>query len=65
MESNGKRVDTGVNAIVFADDSGVCFIPRERAAEVLALAQKKVSAEARKCKAIDDGVPVSDLPKNA
>ena len=51
--------------IVFADDTGVCFIPRARAAEVLALAAAKVAAEERKCQAIDEGVPVPDLPGNA
>lgn len=48
--------------IVLADDTGVCFIPRERAAEVLAIAQRKHAAEVAKCAAIDAGVPVADLP---
>jgi 4-hydroxy-4-methyl-2-oxoglutarate aldolase len=47
---------------VLADDTGVCFIPRARAAEVLALAQQKSAAEAAKCQAIDDGTAVADLP---
>ena len=51
--------------IVLADDSGVCFIPRDRAAEVLELARRKVAAEEAKCKAIDAGIPVPDLPGNA
>ena len=49
--------------IVFADDTGVCFIPRERAPEVLDLARKKAAAEEAKCKAIDAGTPVADLPE--
>ena len=48
--------------IVFADDTGVCFIPRARAAEVLELASQKAAAENAKCDAIDAGVPVADLP---
>src|ERR687897_107641 len=47
--------------IVVADDTGVCFIPRDRAAEVLALAQRKSAAEEAKCKAIDSGMAVADL----
>jgi regulator of RNase E activity RraA len=63
IEVAGVRVAAG--DIVFADDTGVCFIPRARAAEVLELARKKVAAEAAKCKAIDAGIPVPDLPTNA
>ena len=48
--------------IVFADDTGVCFIPRARAAEVLEMARQKSAAEEAKCAAIDRGVPVADLP---
>jgi len=51
--------------IVLADDTGVCFIPRTRAAEVLELACKKAAAEEAKFGAIDAGVPVPDLPGNA
>ena len=51
--------------IVLADETGVCFVPRARAAEVLELARKKVAAESAKCKAIDAGTPVPDLPGNA
>jgi regulator of RNase E activity RraA len=69
VEINGEIEVAGVRVapgdIVFADDSGVCFIPRVRAAEVLALASKKTAAEAAKCKAIDAGIPVADLPTNA
>lgn len=66
IELNGEVVVCGARVapgdIVVADDTGVCFIPRERAAEVLALAEKKAAAEAAKCEAIDRGVPVWDLP---
>jgi len=59
----GVRVSPG--DIVLADDTGVCFIPKTRAREVLELALKKAAAEERKCRLIDDGVPVADLPTNA
>ena len=51
--------------IVYADDTGVCFSPCARAAEVLELARKKAAAEEAKCQAIDAGTPVPDLPGNA
>ncbi|HEX5140795.1 MAG TPA: RraA family protein [Dehalococcoidia bacterium] len=60
IEIAGIRVSPG--DIVVADDTGVCFIPRDRAAEVLARAQKRWQSEQLKCQAIDDGVPVPDLP---
>ena len=66
VEINGEIEVAGVRVapgdIVLADDTGVCFIPRARAAEVLELAKQKFSAEEAKCKAIDAGVPVADLP---
>jgi regulator of RNase E activity RraA len=66
IEINGEIVVGGVRVapgdIVLADDTGVCFIPRARAAEVLAVAQRKFAAEETKCAAIDRGIPVADLP---
>jgi len=66
VEINGEIVLADIRVapgdIVFADDTGVCFIPQARAAEVLALAMRKSAAEEAKCKAIDDGVSVADLP---
>jgi 4-hydroxy-4-methyl-2-oxoglutarate aldolase len=66
IEINGEIQVTGIRVapgdIVFADDTGVCFIPRARAAEVLEMAKKKSAAEEAKCRAIDEGVPVADLP---
>jgi 4-hydroxy-4-methyl-2-oxoglutarate aldolase len=66
VEINGEVVVAGVRVapgdIVLADDTGVCFIPRARAAEVLALARQKSAAEAAKCQAIDNGTAVADLP---
>jgi 4-hydroxy-4-methyl-2-oxoglutarate aldolase len=63
IEIAGVRVSPG--DIVFADDTGVCFIPRARAGEVLSLAGQKAAAEQAKCRSIDEGVPVPDLPGNA
>lgn len=58
----GVRVSCG--DIVFADDTGVCFIPTARAQEILAMAQKTVADEKRKCAAVDAGVHIADLPKS-
>lgn len=63
IEIAGVRVSSG--DIVVADDTGVCFIPRERAEEVLILAEKKHALEVIKCAALDNGTPVADLPTNA
>jgi 4-hydroxy-4-methyl-2-oxoglutarate aldolase len=60
VEIFGVRVAPG--DIVLADDTGVCFIPRARAAEVLEFARKKSAAEDERCKLIDAGVSVADLP---
>lgn len=58
----GCRVRCG--DIVVADDTGICFVPIERAAEVLTLARAVYDAEEKKCAAIQAGVAVPDLPKN-
>jgi len=69
VEINGEievaNVRVTAGDIVYADETGVCCIPRARAAEVLALARKKAAAEEAKCQAIDAGTPVPDLPGNA
>lgn len=69
MEINGEIQIGGIRVapgdIVLADDTGVCFIQRSRAAEVLELCRKKAAAEERKCSLIDAGTPVADLPGNA
>jgi 4-hydroxy-4-methyl-2-oxoglutarate aldolase len=66
VEINGEIEVAGIRVapgdIVLADDTGVCFIPRARASEALELAKQKSAAEEAKCKAIDAGVPVADLP---
>jgi 4-hydroxy-4-methyl-2-oxoglutarate aldolase len=61
IEIFGVRVSPG--DIVLADDTGVCFVPRDRAVEVFDLARKKSAAEDERCRLIDEGVSVVDLPK--
>ena len=66
MEINGDlQFDTivvGCGDIVVADDSGVCFIPRERAVEVVERAQAREQVEQRRMKMIEDGVPILEMP---
>jgi len=47
--------------LVVADETGVCFIPRERAAEVLARAQRNATAEKLREDKIASGVPIFEL----
>jgi 4-hydroxy-4-methyl-2-oxoglutarate aldolase len=49
--------------LVVADDTGVCFIPRERILEVLEAAEAKSHAEDVRCKAIDGGIAVHDIAR--
>jgi len=49
--------------LVIADDTGVCFIPRDYILEVLEVAEKKSQAEDARCKAIDGGIPVPDISR--
>src|ERR1700730_10347366 len=49
--------------LVVADDTGVCFIPRDFVLEVLELAERKAKAEDARCKAIDDGIAVPDISR--
>src|SRR5215475_6053304 len=53
------RVEPG--DLVVADDSGVCFIPRDYIMEVLELCEKKAKAEDVRCKAIVGGVAVAEI----
>ena len=55
----GIAVDPG--DLVLADETGVCFIPRERGAEVLQRAQRNVTAERLREEKIASGAPVSEL----
>jgi regulator of RNase E activity RraA len=67
VEINGSiqigeiRVEPG--DLVVADDTGVCFIPRDYILEVLELAESKAKAEDLRCKAIDGGIPVPDISR--
>ncbi len=47
--------------LVLADETGVCFIPRARAAEVLARVQQIAKNEEIRTAKIEAGVPVKDL----
>lgn len=47
--------------IVLADETGVCFVPRERAAEVLARAVSNAAAEKLRDDRIASGVPIAEL----
>lgn len=49
--------------LVVADEVGVCFVPHERAAEVLAVVQRILRYEENRLEQIADGVPVPDLAK--
>ena len=67
VEINGPiaigEVLVAPGALVIADDTGVCFIPRDNILEVLELAEQKAKAEETRCKAIDDGIPVPDISR--
>jgi 4-hydroxy-4-methyl-2-oxoglutarate aldolase len=47
--------------LVLADETGVCFIPRARAADVLRRAQRNAAAEKLREEKIASGAPVSEL----
>jgi 4-hydroxy-4-methyl-2-oxoglutarate aldolase len=68
VEINGAiqigEVRVAAGDLVVADDSGVCFIPRDMVLEVLEAAEQKAKAEVLRCKAIDDGVPVPDISRS-
>jgi regulator of RNase E activity RraA len=67
VEINGPiqigEVRVAPGDLVVADDTGVCFIPRDVVLEVLDAAEQKAKAETVRCKAIDDGVPVPDISR--
>ncbi|MEF0942974.1 RraA family protein [Rhizobium sp. BR 362] len=66
VEINGDIQIAGIRVspgdIVVGDETGVCFIPIGRAAEVLERALAKAAFEHEKCGAIDAGTAVADLP---
>lgn len=59
VQIGGLRVTAG--DLVLADDTGVCFVPRDRVAEVLRICQKKAVGEDARCAAIDRGTPLPEL----
>src|ERR1700736_5357278 len=61
IQIGGVRVEPG--DLVIADETSVCFIPRDRMTDVLALAQEKAEAEDLRCKAIDSGIEVPDISR--
>jgi len=65
MEINGPVVVCGIRVepgdLVVADDTGVCFVPRERIMDVLVFAEKKSKAEQDKCDEVDRGDSVPKL----
>ena len=67
VEINGDvqlgEVRLSAGDLVVADDTGICFIPRDRILEVLEAAEKKSHAEEQRCKAIDGGIPVPDIAR--
>jgi 4-hydroxy-4-methyl-2-oxoglutarate aldolase len=67
VEINGPiqigEVRVAAGDLVVADDTGVCFIPRDVVLEVLEAAEQKASAEEVRCKAIDGGIPVPDISR--
>ena len=65
VEVNGTVQICGVQVrpgdLVCADEAGVAFVPRDRAAEVLEVARKIDGADTKRKADIDRGVSVSDL----
>jgi 4-hydroxy-4-methyl-2-oxoglutarate aldolase len=59
IEIGGVTVSAG--DLVFADDTGVCFIPRDKIMPVLELCEKKVKGENALAEEIDMGLPVPDI----
>jgi 4-hydroxy-4-methyl-2-oxoglutarate aldolase len=54
-------IDVDPGDLVLADETGVCFIPRARAAEVLETAQHNAATEKLREEKIASGAPISDL----
>ena len=47
--------------LVIADEVGVCFVPRARAVEVLATAQRLEQAEEERLAKIGEGMPLAQF----
>ena len=65
VEVNGTVQICGVQVrpgdLVCADEAGVAFVPRERAAEVLEAARKIDAGDTRRKKDIESGASVAEL----
>jgi regulator of RNase E activity RraA len=61
VEIGDVRVEPG--DLVVADDTGVCFVPRDRILDVLELVEKKAKAEELRCQAIVGGAAVVDISR--
>lgn len=64
-EINGPVMIGGVQVrpgdLVVADDTGVCFVPRDRIMDVLEAAEARAKSEDSRVKAIDSGISVPDV----
>ena len=65
VEINGPVHIQGVlvhpGDLVVADDTSVCFVPRDRVEDVLALAQAREKHELKLCQGLDDNQPLHEL----
>ena len=65
IQVNGPVKIAGIQVhpgdLVVADNTGVCFVPREQAAAVLERARQIDAGEAKRYKDIDAGVAVPEL----
>ena len=64
-EINGPVVICGIRVepgdLVVADDTGVCFVPRDKIMDVLIFAERKTESEQDKCAQVDRGDSVPEL----
>jgi hypothetical protein len=49
--------------LVLADEVGVCFVPHERAADVLAVVRRILQYEEQRLRQIAEGTPVPELAR--
>ena len=49
--------------LVIADECGVCFVPFARALEVLAVAERLAASEAKRLKALEQGMALAEFVK--
>lgn len=56
-------IEVNAGDLVVADESGVCFVPFARAAEVLAIAQRLAASEKTRLERLAAGIPLSEFVK--